>query len=94
MSEDNGPQRLTLEDPVDPAMLEHLESIQTAWMDLAERNTHLDQEKIRILAALKKIDDERRRAFEKIQIERGIPVTSSIEIDSKTGLVQVLEGSE
>lgn len=95
MSNENEAQkRLTLEDPVDPAILTQLEMLHGHWMDLAERNTRLDQEKIQILAALKRIDDERHRIFESIQVERGISPARRVTIDPKSRIIKVLDGNE
>ncbi len=83
--------RLTLEDPVDEGMINRLGELQESWSNLAERNTQLDQEKIHILAALKRIDDEKGRLFEQVLIDRGLAPTRHIEIDAKTRLVRLLD---
>jgi len=91
MTDENESQkRLTLEDPVDPEVLTHLEVLHNHWMDLAERNARLDQEKIQILAALKRLDDEKQKVFEAVQVERGISPTKMVSIDPKTRCVKIL----
>jgi hypothetical protein len=80
-----------LESPVDPAQLEQIENLQNAWTSLAEQNARLDQQKIQILAALKRFGEEQNRVFERIQIERGLSPDVRISIDPKTGLVEVLK---
>lgn len=86
-----GPKRLTVEDPVTPEQIEQLEQLQTAWTGLAEENARLDQRKIQILAALKRLGDEQSRLFEVIQIERGLSPRAKISIDPKSFLIEVLE---
>lgn len=91
MADENGaPKRLTLEDPVDPSVITHLDTLHGHWMNLSERLTLLEQEKIQILAALKRIDDEKHKIFEQVQIERGVSPDMSVSIDPKTRLVEVL----
>jgi hypothetical protein len=89
--ESTGPKRLTVEDPVTPEQVEQLEQLQTAWTGLAEENARLDQRKIQILAALKRLGDEQSRLFELIQIERGLSPQAKISIDPKSLLIEVLD---
>lgn len=89
--ESTGPKRLTVEDPVSPEQVEQLEQLQTAWTGLAEENARLDQRKIQILAALKRLGDEQSRLFELIQIERGLSPRAKISIDPKSLLIEVLD---
>lgn len=91
INENDSSKRLTVEDPVDPAYIQQLENLQGAWVDLAEENARLDQRKIQILAALKRIGDEQSKLFEMIQMERGLPPTAHISIDPKTMKVEVLD---
>jgi len=86
-----GPKRLTVEDPVTPEQLEQLEQLQTAWTGLAEENARLDQRKIQILAALKRLGDEQTRLFETIQVERGLSPRAKISIDPKSRQIEVLD---
>lgn len=92
MADENGaPRRLTLDDPVEEGIIEQLGQLQDSWMSLAERNTHLDQEKIHILAALKRIDDEKGKIFERALIERGLSPVLAVEIDAKSRKLKVLQ---
>lgn len=95
MPDENGaPKRLTLEDPVDPDVLVHLDTLHEHWMDLSERHTLLEQEQIQILAALKRIDDEKHKIFEQILIERGISPDQRVQIDPKTRVLRTLESPD
>lgn len=82
---------LTPEDPVDTETLEQLRRLQDTRQRLAESLLTLEQEKIQLLAAAKKVDDQRNRLFETLLVDRGLSPGTEIEIDAKTGRIKLLE---
>jgi len=84
---------LTQNDPVDTETLEQFRRLQEARQRFADNLLALEQEKIQLLAAVKKIDDQRNRLFEACCIERGIPPQTTIEVDGRTGKIEILEGA-
>lgn len=96
MSGESSPKKLTVEDPIEVSTLENLEKLDDAWMELSVRNAQLDQEKVHILGNMKRIDTERARIFEEIQMERGLSPLARIQIDPKTRMVSLVSepGSE
>ncbi len=94
MSEDNGQQtqaRKTLDDPIAPEVLGKLRALQEARMDLGDRHLTLQQEQVRLLAAARRIDEEKQRVFEALLMERGLPPDTVVEIDAGSGKVKVLQ---
>jgi len=96
MSDENGnggeqPQKLTLDDPVAPEVLQQLGQLQAARSELCDRNIMLDNEKIQLLAAVKRVDDQKTRLFEAILVERGLAPRTEVEIDRRTGKLKVLQ---
>jgi hypothetical protein len=83
--------QLSLEDPVDPETLDQLRNLQDARAGLADNLLSLEQERIQLLAAARKVDDQRGRLFEKCLIDRGVSSTAIAEIDAKTGKIVVLK---
>lgn len=82
---------LTLNDPVDPETLEQFRQLQDARQRFAETLLSLEQDKIQLLAAVKKIDDQLNRLFQACSIERGLPPQTRIEIDARSGKVTRME---
>lgn len=82
---------LTLEDPVDPETLEQFRRLQEARQRCADNLLSLEQERIQILAAAKKIEDQKTRLFEGCLVDRGLAPTTSVEIDAKTGRIKLTE---
>jgi hypothetical protein len=80
---------LTLSDPVDPETLEQFLRLQEARQRFADSYLSLEQEKIRILAAVKRIDDQRNRLFETCALERGVSPEARISIDARSGMLSV-----
>lgn len=90
MSED----KLTIDDPVTQEVLDQFLQLANARSQLAERLLEIEQQRIQILAAVKKADDERARLFEAVLVERGVPPTSVAEIDAKTGKITLIEPNQ
>lgn len=91
MSNQKDKRPLTSDDPVEPEVLEQLQSLQSARQRFAENLLSLEQEKIQILAAAKKVDAQRERLFEACIVARGISPQARIEIDAKSGKIFILE---
>jgi len=90
MSDEQEPRRLTLDDPVSPEALQQLANLSNARVDFCDRNASLDQEKIAILAALKRLDDQKVKLFESLLVERGLAPDTEVTINPRTGKVQLL----
>lgn len=78
---------LTIEDPVDSETLEQLRRVQEARQRFADNLLSLEQDKIQLLAAVKKLDDQRNRLFEGCLVERGLAPTAQVEVDARTGKI-------
>lgn len=86
MSENpEGVKRLTADDPVEAETLNQLRELQEARMQVAESLLDLEQERIQILAAAKRIDDQRNRVFQAILVDRGLSPNTRAEIDARSG---------
>lgn len=88
------PKKLSPEDPVAPETLQQLRQLHEARLHLCERAVDLDQEKIQVLAAVKRLDDQKRRVFEAILVDRGLSPQTQVEIDSRTGKLVSIEQPE
>lgn len=87
-------QRLTPADPVSKDVLAQFKSLSDAKVDLAGKLMSLEQEKIRILASHRRIEDHMTRLFEMTLVERGISPEAEVEIDPQTGVLSlVTEGA-
>ena len=89
-----GTRKLSLEDPVAPEVLQQLGQLQVARVELADRNVMLDNEKIQLLAAIKRVDDQKTRLFEAILVERGLAPRTEVEIDRRTGKLKLVPQPE
>lgn len=87
MSEE--PRRLTTQDPVDQQTLKELDILDLSRIEVGSQLLTLEQERVRLIIAGDKIDQQRMRIFEKILIERGLDPKTMVSIDSKTGEIQV-----
>lgn len=81
--------RLTLEDPVPPETFAALQQIQDAQVNIAMEMLHIEKRKVQLLAADKKLTDQNSRLFQAILVERGLPPTTVVELDARTGKVLV-----
>ena len=82
--------KLTPNDPVDASTRKRLEDLSAARYDVADKLLELEQEKVKLLVAANRIDEERNRTFEKILMDRGLAPTTPIEIEAQTGVIRVL----
>ena len=92
MSSDVDPnaKRLTVDDPIDPALLQRFSDLEGARMRLGAQLIDVEAEKVKIMVAARQIDVERQRLFDKALGDRGIAPTTPVEIDAGTGKIRVL----
>jgi hypothetical protein len=94
MSTDNGQQRrLTTEDPVSMEQLNRLRLLQESRLDIGDRFLTLEQEQVKLLAAARRVDEEKQRVFEALLLERGLPPDATVEIDAGTGKIKLVNQS-
>lgn len=95
MSDETGERKkLTVNDPVPPEVIQAFEQIERARARIALENMTLDQRKIQLLAAAKKVDEQFQKLFDSILLERGLPLNTVVEIDDKTGRLTVAKPAE
>jgi len=82
--------KLTPSDPVDPETRKKLEELGAARFDIAERLLEMEQDKVKLLVAANRVDEERGRLFEKVLMDRGLSPTTPVEIEAQTGNIRVL----
>lgn len=92
MSEEK-PHRLTPSDPVPGAVLAQFEELSQARMRIAVNLLDLEQEKIRMLAAAKRVDEQKQRLFEHVLVERGLPPNTQVEID-RGGRIHLMQAQQ
>lgn len=78
---------LTVEDPVDTETLQQFRELQENRQRFADTLLSLEQDKIQLLAAVKKLDDQRNRLFESCLVDRGLAPNTKVEIDARTGKI-------
>ena len=89
MSNESNQRRLTPQDPVPPETLKKMEELEFTLNDMARTCLALDHEKIKYLAASKRVDEEREKLFQTVLMERGLPPNAQVQIDQKTGVLTV-----
>lgn len=82
--------KLTVADPISQETLSKFQQLAQSRAQLSEQYVDLDNEKIRLQIAIRQIDQEKQRLFESVLVERGLTPTTPVEIDSQTGLINVL----
>lgn len=91
MPEEAKPQRLTLNDPVPLETLQQFNQLESARVEIAMRVLELEQERVRLLAGAHQLDQQQRRMFEKVLVERGLQANTPVDIDSTTGQLKLRE---
>ncbi len=93
MANENVPpqKRLTLDDPVGKEALDKLGELEGAEVNASMQLMALEQEKVKILAAGRRIDEERHKIFEKLLMERGLAPNAPATIDSTTGKITLVQ---
>lgn len=87
---DPNTKRLSVEDPIDPAILQRFGDLESARMRLGAQLLDVEAEKVKIMVAARQIDVERQRLFEKVLSDRGVAPSTPVEIDAGTGKIRVL----
>lgn len=82
--------KLTISDPMSKETLARFQELAEAKSVLCEQYFDLDAEKIRLTVAIKQIEHEKGRLFEKELVDRGVSPTAAVEVDGKTGLISLL----
>lgn len=95
---DNGQQqpqrRLTTDDPVSMEQLNRLRLLQESRLDVSDRFMTLEQEKVKLLAAARRIDEEKQRVFQGILLERGLAPDATVEIDASSGRLKLISDDQ
>lgn len=76
-------------EPVDAECLARLRELSLARDSMAHKALSLDLEKIPILAAGRRIDEEHDALVRRIMTDRGIPLSASVDINPTTGAIVV-----
>ena len=90
MSDETTKLKLTPDDPIDAESMQHFNRLEGARYELGGQLLNIEQERVRLLAAAHTVDTQRQRLFEKVLMERGLPPTTQVEIDSTNGKLRVL----
>lgn len=86
---ESNPKKLTIADPVGKDVLDKLEELEMSRANVGMNLLDLKQEEVKLLAAARRIDEERHRVFERVLMERGLAPNMISEIDIATGLLKV-----
>lgn len=81
--------RLTLNDPVSKEEREYLQQLDMAKTGMAQKLLALELEKVNLIAAARRIDNQTDDVFQKILVSRGQPPDLAIHIDIDTGVIKV-----
>lgn len=80
---------LTVNDPVPADILQQFRTLSDAKKDLALTLLSLENEKVRIIASSRRVEEQLTRLFEACLVERGLPPEAEVEIDPNTGKISV-----
>jgi len=94
MSDQEKPEKLTPESPVAKETLEEFNNLEEARFNLGLQMLQLEQSRVQLLAAAHKVDEHQKRLFERVLMERGLPVNSQVSIDSTTGQLTLVKKPE
>ena len=89
-NEGEPPKGLTPDDPVPSETLKELTSLDRAHLELGGQLLAVEQERVRILSTAHQVEQQRKRLFEAILMERGMSPSTEVEIDSTTGKLTVM----
>lgn len=78
---------LTLDDPVEPETLAKFNEFQLAKQQLALQLLALEQDKLEILRAAKRVEDQDQRLFEAVLVARGESPKMLVDINGETGKI-------
>lgn len=79
--------KLNLNDPIGKEALDKLAELEAAEVNTALNIKALRQEEIKLLAADRRIQDERTRLFQKLLMDRGLAPNTPAQIDRETGRI-------
>jgi hypothetical protein len=82
--------KLTVDDPVDADTLAQFNKLEATRYELASQLLELEQDRVRLLSAAHRVDEQRQRTFERVLVDRGLPPNAQVEVDSNTGRLKVL----
>jgi hypothetical protein len=85
------PKTVPVETPVQKESLDRLRDMEITRTRLGHQLIDLENEKISILAAARRIDDERNKLFQVLLMERGLAPNTPASIDPETGVLTVLQ---
>jgi len=87
---DTTSKKLTADDPIDLETLGQFNKLEAARYEIGSQLLTLEQEKVRLLSAAHRVDEQRQRTFERVLVERGLAPTTQVEVDSTTGQLKLL----
>lgn len=82
--------RLSVTDPVDPEVVSQLEDLSQAKMEIAQAMLELEQEKVGLLAHAHRVDQQTKRLFDGVLLERGIDPATRVTV-SKSGEITLVK---
>ncbi len=95
MANENAAQkRLTMDDPVGKEVLDKLAELESAEINASLQLMAIKQEEVKLLAAGRRIEDERHRIFEKLLIDRGMSPQAPATIDQTTGKISLVRPAQ
>jgi hypothetical protein len=81
------PTSKTINDPVDPQVLQILDALSNTKQELAVRLAEMEMEKLDLLGALRKVQREFEAQIQRILSERGLDPQEPIQINPKDGTI-------
>lgn len=91
MPEPTPNKKLTIDDPVDADTLAQFNKLESARYEIGSQLLELEQERVRLLSAAHRVDEQRQRTFERVLVDRGLPPNAQVEVDSNTGRLKLLK---
>lgn len=86
--------KLTLNDPVGKEILDKLGELEGVRSEIGNQLLDIKNEEIKLLAAARKVDEERYRLFERCLMERGLAPNTPANINAQTGLLTLLQPAQ
>lgn len=87
--EEDKPQLKTVNDPVEPAVVQKLEQLEASRYKLASRLLMIEEDKVRLLRASTALATEHGKIYEQILLERGLDPLSRVTVD-EDGKIEVV----
>ncbi len=84
---------LTKDDPLSTEALNQLNRLHSLYLQLASKLADLELEKIRVLAQIRTVAEEKDRFFERELVDRGLSPTTVVKIDEETGEITIVSPS-